>query len=56
MPTGKKAWSTPRIATVPSADALLNRFRGTALNAADQKNLNRLAIEMRRCRSRSVAA
>lgn len=56
MSTGKKAWSTPRVAVVPSADALLNRFRGAALNAADQRKLNRLAMEMRRCRSRSVAA
>lgn len=52
----KKAWSIPRVATIASADALLDRFRGTALTPAERKKLDRLAIEMRRGRSRSVAA
>jgi hypothetical protein len=52
----RKAWSTPRVSTIASADALLDRFRHTALTAAERKKLDRLAIEMRRGRSRSVAA
>jgi hypothetical protein len=51
-----KAWSTPRVSIIRSADALLDRFRGMALTATEQKKLDRLAIEMRRRRSRSVAA
>lgn len=54
--TTMKAWSTPRVATIASADALLARFRNVALSAAEQKKLDRLAMEMRRCRSRSAAA
>ena len=54
--TTMKAWSTPRVATIPSADAVLARFRNVVLSAAEQKKLDRLAIEMRRGRSRSAAA
>jgi hypothetical protein len=52
----RKAWSTPRVATIASADALLDRFRATTLKPSERKKLDRLAIEMRRGRSRSVAA
>jgi len=56
MSNKKKAWSSPRVSVIPSANALLARFRGVALTATEQKKLDRLAIEMRRGRSRSVAA
>jgi hypothetical protein len=56
MSDEKKAWSTPRISINPSADALLARYRGVALNPTDQKTLDRFAIEMRRNHSRSAAA
>ena len=56
MSNEKKAWSTPRISIIPSADALLARYRGVTLNLADQKALDRLAMEMRRNHSRSAAA
>lgn len=56
MSNKKKAWSTPRVSVIPSASALLERFRGVALNATQQKKLDRMDNEMRRGRSRSVAA
>ena len=55
MSNEKKAWTTPRVRQFVNPDALIDHFQARGLNPAEQGQVERLAMEMRRCARRAAA-